>query len=187
MLFKFVFFIKKYILDNVAKRKKCGFLKMSKKDNIYHRGKVTCCAISPDDKYLVTGGEDTYIKVWDFKTLEHIKDFKAHLSAVTSLTFRKTTECLELFSASSDRSIKAWNLDQLGFVDAMYGHQDSVMQIDMLTRARVVACGGLDKTVRIFKVAEESQLVFNGFAESISIDTVAMLNEEHFISGAMDG
>lgn len=183
-----MFFIIFNFLVNIKERKKCGVLKMSKNDNnIYHKGKVTCCAISPDDKYIVTGGEDTYIKVWDFKTIEHVKDFQAHRSAVTSLAFRKTTDSLELFSASADRSIKAWNLDQLGFVDTMYGHQDAVMQIEVLTRARVIACGGLDKTVRNFKVAEESQLVFNGYAESISIDTVTMLNEEHFVSGSMDG
>lgn len=159
----------------------------NKNDNIYHKGKVTCCAISPDDKYLVTGGEDTYIKIWDLETLEHVKDFKAHQSTVTSLAFRKTTNSLDLFSASTDRSIKAWNLDQFGFVDTMYGHQDGIMQIDVLSRARVISCGGFDKTVRSFKVAEESQLVFNGYEDAISIDTITMLNEEHFVSGAMDG
>jgi WD40 repeat protein len=28
----------------------------------FHKGSVLCCAISPDDKYLVTGGSDRLIK-----------------------------------------------------------------------------------------------------------------------------
>lgn len=75
----------------------------------------------------------------------------------------------------------------MGFVDTMYGHQDAIQQLDMLSRARVLSCGGQDRTLRLFKVAEESQFVFNGYAEAISIDTIAMINEDHFLSGAADG
>lgn len=178
------------LLDDLSKREKCGVIKLSKKQkdgSKAHKGAVTCCAISPDDKYLATGGADATVKIWSFDTLEHVKDFTEHRGAVTSLTFRKVKNTTELFSASADRSVKAWNLDQMGFVDTMYGHLDSVQQLDMLITQRVLACGGQDRSVRLFKIAEESQLVFNGFTDAICIDTVALINENHFFSGAIDG
>ena len=186
----YIFIIYNVFSDDVTNKKKCGVLHRKKKDkstHVCHLGQMTCCIISPNDKYIVTGGMDTFVKVWNFETLEHVKDFKAHQQSVTSLTFRRDCETLELFSSSKDRSLKAWNLDQMGFVDAMYGHQDAIMQIDMLSRPRILTCGGQDKTLRLFKVAEESQLVFNGYEECVCIDTVAMIDEEHFVSGAIDG
>lgn len=75
----------------------------------------------------------------------------------------------------------------MGFVDTMYGHVCAVQQIDMLSKGRVLACGGMDRSLRLFKVAEESQLIFNGMDENFSIDTLSMINEDHFVSGAADG
>lgn len=42
------------------------------------------------------------------------------------------------------------------------GHEDKITAIDSLTRERAVTCGGRDRSVRIWKVLEESQLVFHG-------------------------
>lgn len=44
-----------------------------------------------------------------------------------------------------------------------------------------------EATVLAAQIPEESQLVFNGTVNCVSIDCVAMINEDHFISGAQDG
>ena len=43
-----------------------------------------------------------------------------------------------------------------------FGHQDTITAIDSLTRQRAITAGGRDGSVRIWKVVEESQLVFHG-------------------------
>ena len=48
------------------------------------------------------------------------------------------------------------------FFSTRFGHQDSVTGIDSLSRDRAVTSGGRDRTLRVWKVVEESQLVFNG-------------------------
>jgi len=93
-------------------------------------------------------------------------------------------------------------MDELGLMNTLYGHQDGIEQIDILQWPRLISCGGMDKlefgllfilfsnkfrSCRLFKILEESHLVFNGFAECVSIDCVALINEEHFISGCVDG
>lgn len=170
----------------MIENKKVGLIKHSKNSRHDHRGTILSIAISPDDKYLVTGGSDKMIKVWKFDTFQFFKDLGNHRGPVTSLVFRQSS-VLELYSGSSDRTIKAWNLDQMGFVDVMFGHQDGICSMDMMTKPRVLTCGGQDRTVRLFKVAEESQLVFTGNNDCISIDTVAFINEDNFVSGAANG
>lgn len=63
-----------------AKNKKGGGAKKSTKKFCpnFHNGQILCCAISPDDKYLITGGSDSLIKfvfmnfnlIFNFKIIE---------------------------------------------------------------------------------------------------------------------
>ncbi|VDO72015.1 unnamed protein product [Heligmosomoides polygyrus] len=124
-------------------------------------------------------------QIWDFATLAHVRDFKGHRAPITALCFQLKTNCL--FSASRDRSVKLWDLDQMGLVDTMYGHQDVVMGVSALQKQRVVTAGRQDRSCRLWKVEDESQLLFSGHSACISMDCVAMLNDEHFVSGSADG
>src|ERR1700754_4380875 len=54
----------------------------------------------------------------------------------------------------------------MGYVETLFGHQDSIGCIDALRRETAVSCGGRDKSVRFWKVVEESQLVFRGGGKS---------------------
>lgn len=106
------------------------------------------------------------------------------------LSFRKGTH--DLYSASHDRSIKVWNVDENAYVETLwvtnqkkknlakhlhlasafdffitvtrrsFGHQDAITGLDSLSRERCVTAGGRDRSVRVWKIAEESQLVFHG-------------------------
>lgn len=54
-----------------------------------------------------------------------------------------------------------------------------------MARERAVTAGGRDTSLRVWKIVEESQLVFNGHRGSI--DCVRLLDEQHFLSGGDDG
>ena len=43
-----------------------------------------------------------------------------------------------------------------------FGHHEEVTGIDCLMRERPVSSGGNDRTVRLWKILEETQLVFQG-------------------------
>lgn len=102
---------------------------------------------------------------------------------MTGLVFRKNTHTL--YSCSKDRSVKVWSLDEMAYVETMYGHQNHITSIDALSRERAITSGGMDGTIRVWKIVEESQLIYNGPSESI--DIVRLLNEETFVSGSADG
>ena len=42
-----------------------------------------------------------------------------------------------------------------------FGHQDKILGIDSLMKERCVTCGARDRSVRMWKIVEESQLLFN--------------------------
>ena len=66
-----------------------------------------------------------------------------------------------------------------------FGHQDAITGLDALSRERAVTCGGRDTSCRVWKLVEESQLVFSGHRDSI--DCIRLINEEHWVTGGQDG
>lgn len=125
----------------------------------HHDKAILCLAVSPDGKYIATGGQDKKLIIWS-PALKPLKVFMQHRDAVTALAFRRGTN--QLFSASKDRTVKIWSLDELAYVETLFGHQDSVVDVGALTQEKCITVGSRDRTARLWKVVEESQLVFRG-------------------------
>ncbi|KAL3426842.1 WD domain-containing protein [Phlyctema vagabunda] len=166
------------------------------KDNAYqgHVDAILCVAASQDGKYVVTGGRDRRIIVWDASTLKPVRVFSQHRDAVTGLAFRRGTN--QMYSASKDRTIKVWSLDELAYVETLFGHQDEVVDVASLAQERCISVGARDRTARLWKVVEETQLVFRGGGSGRkakgsvlegSMDRIAMIDEEMFVTGSDNG
>jgi ribosomal RNA-processing protein 9 len=84
--------------------------------------------------------------------------------AVQSLAFRKGTQ--QLYSGSFDRTLRLHDLSVMGYVETLFGHQDTVLSMDALRSETVVSVGARDKSVRFWKIVDESQLVFRGGSRS---------------------
>ncbi|KXX75701.1 Ribosomal RNA-processing protein 9 [Madurella mycetomatis] len=179
------------------------------KDKAYqgHTGAPLTVRASQDGKYVVTGGVDRRLVVHNAADLKPIRAFTQHRDAVTGLAFRRGTN--QLFSCSRDRTVKVWSLDELAYVETLFGHQDEILDIDALGQERCVSVGARDRTARYWKVPEESQLVFRGgggegggtskkqklppnvdpasAAHEGSMDRVTMIDDEIFITGSDNG
>jgi ribosomal RNA-processing protein 9 len=174
--------------------------KKKAKDNSYqgHVDTILAVAASQDGKFVVTGGKDRRIIVWNAETLKCLRVFSQHRDAVTGLAFRRGTN--QLYSSSKDRTIKIWSLDELAYIETLFGHQDEVVDVAALAQERCISVGARDRTARLWKVVEETQLVFRGGGgekkskhstgpkvQEGSIDKVAMIDEEMFVTGSDNG
>lgn len=160
-------------------------------------------AFSPNNEYVVAGGKDGILYIWNAQDGKLVKSLKHHKSRITGLSFRRPmpqsfnvfinqslinqSDPMILYSCSDDRSVKLWDIDQLAYADTLFGHEDSIINIDSLSKERCVTCGSRDRSLHVWKIVESSQLVFKANDLESSIDAVAMLDEEHFISGSERG
>lgn len=179
-------------------------------NNKGHRGIINDISVSSDGKYLATAGNDKKLIIWDAKTGAHLETFSQHRDSVTvsrppfrlsthpsrsstplhqlllvfqGVAFRKGSA--QLFSTSLDRTIKVWDISQLMYVETLFGHQEGVTAVDSLLKERCVTAGGRDRSARLWKIVEETQLVFRG--DIGSIDSLRMVNEDNFITGGDNG
>lgn len=148
-----------------------------------HLGNILTVAITDDANMAVSGGSDGLIRVWDVRSGKSVTALKGHRGPIHGLAFRAGSR--QLFSGSRDRTVKIWDMDDMAYVDTLFGHGAEVNSVSSLAMERALSCGR-DGTLRLYKVLEESQLVFRR-ASTMSIDVVAMLNENRFASGGDDG
>ena len=62
--------------------------------------------------------------------------------------------------------MRVWDIEQRGYAETLYGHQEAVTALDALCDDLVLS-GSEDRSVRLWKVAEETQLLFRHRAEGV--------------------
>ncbi|KAJ5666073.1 uncharacterized protein N7477_008521 [Penicillium maclennaniae] len=164
-----------------------------------HTGNILSVAVSPSGKFVATGGSDNKLVIWDAETLTPTKTFTQHRDSVASLAFARHISTMssgeQLFSGSYDRTIKTWSISSAGhaYVETLFGHQDHVTGVAAMTIDQCVSVGARDRTARLWKVVDETQLVFRGGASKnapyreSNIDCIAPLPPSHFVTGSDSG
>lgn len=152
-------------------------------------GEVLSVACSDDGRYAAVGRRDATVCIYDIRAKTSsksslVKTFTGHKGPITCLSFR--SQSLQLFSGSEDRCIRHYNLNEMMYLETLYGHQFGVVGVDCHLKERPVSVGR-DRTARTWKLAEDTHMIYRGGAKIAPADSVRVMKEDWFLTGHEDG
>ena len=89
-----------------------------------------------------------------------------------------------LFTGSADRTVKIWSIGEMSYVDTLHGHGAEVLNVDCGRRERLLSVGR-DRSCRVWKVPEDSQLVYSSGMRGI--ESCALITPTQWATGHDDG
>jgi ribosomal RNA-processing protein 9 len=159
----------------------------SDRKNFRTMGEVLAVACSDDGRYAAVGRRDAKVQIFDIRAKAKynlVQTFEGHKGAVTCLAFQSYTN--DLFAGSEDRCIRHYNLNEMMYLETLYGHQFGVSAIDCLAKERPISVGK-DRTARAWKLAEDAHLIFRGGSKIQAAESISMIKEDWFLTGHQDG
>jgi WD40 repeat protein len=137
-----------------------------------HTDTVTSVAITPDQKYVVTGSADNTVRLWDITTGKEIREYLGHTAAVTGVAIYNIGGPTYIFSSSDDGTVREWDLEKGTEIGQLYGHDGPVTSVHVA--GVVVVTTGADKTIRVWNAKNLSQFrVMSGHTDVVTSASVS--------------
>ena len=123
--------------------------------------------ISPDGRYLATGGESPGLIVWDFKTFEEISsaslarepDPRLNLGtdfSITSINWAPSSDAI-VTTANGPNEAHVWNPKDGSLVRTLTGHSEFAIAASYVLGGDFIATASDDRTVRLWDTKDFSQ------------------------------
>ncbi len=114
-----------------------------------HDGAVFSVAFSADGDYVLSGGEDHKIKMWDWRAGTCVGTLTGHSALVRDLAV--FGDGIRLASSSTDHTVKIWDVTEGGAVGlTLTGHEGAVAGVAFSPDGKTVASASQDGTVRLW-------------------------------------
>lgn len=128
-----------------------------------HEEEVSCIAVSPDGKYVISGSQDTNVMVWDLETEARVLILTGHVDSVNSVAV--TPDNKYVISGSHDEDVRAWDLETGDKVAVLRGHQESILEVVGLANSRAISASE-DKTLKLWDLTTKTKKAIATFIGS---------------------
>jgi WD40 repeat protein len=118
------------------------------RDYVGHTGAVTCLAVVPAGTFLITGGEDKTVRIWEVASGKQLRSFQGHMTRVTAVASRGDGK--QIASASEDGAVRLWDLNTTDDHRALTEATDSLWAVAFSPDGKRVAAAGSDLSIRVY-------------------------------------
>lgn len=117
-----------------------------------HRGTIKALAVSQlSPHYVLSGGADGTLRIWDTVTKLCLAQFVGHTSAISWCTFLSFDA--SIVSASLDGTVRVWDSKTANCLRVLAGHRDSILACAMSSKQQFLVTASMDCTLRVWIVS----------------------------------
>ncbi|CAI4211665.1 unnamed protein product [Parascedosporium putredinis] len=132
-----------------------------------HAGEVPSVAFSIDGTRIISGSDDTTIRVWDARSGQQMQKLEGHGGSVTSVAF--SPDGTRIISGSNDKSIRIWDAKSGQQMQKLEGHGRSVTSVAFSPDGTRIISGSDDETIRIWDTKSGQQMQkLEGYGGSVT-------------------
>ncbi|MFN0048620.1 MAG: caspase family protein [Cytophagales bacterium] len=156
-----------------------GFIPLK---NAGHEAISVC--YSKDGRYLVSGGNDSKVILWDAHRNDKIVELQGHESIVLATAF--SPDGIYFATGSLDQTVIAWTTG--GVLDKRFiGHSGAVTSLAFSADGKYLVSGSVDKTVAVWDMNRNMKVKeFRDHKKEVSTVAVSP-NGRYLASGSFDG
>ncbi|KAJ8068547.1 hypothetical protein OCU04_004097 [Sclerotinia nivalis] len=135
-----------------------------------HTSSVGSVAFSPDSKQIVSGSNDSTVRVWNIARGEQIlPTLEGHTNGVSSVAFSPDSK--QIVSGSYDSTVRVWDIargEQI--LPTLEGHTSEVYSVAFSSDSKQIVSGSYDNTVRVWDIATGEQILptLEGYTSEVS-------------------
>ncbi len=117
-----------------------------------HDGGLLCAAVSPDDRFLVTGDHKGAVKVWDLAGLREVASLGGHTDEVQRAAFSRDGRTLA--TCSKDRTIRLWEVATWRQRALLEGHRMTVTSVAFSPDGALLASCDRDRRITLWQLPQ---------------------------------
>ncbi len=103
-----------------------------------------------DNKYILSGGHDGTLKLWDITTGSIAKSYAGHDAEITSVAYSLDSKYGA--SGSYDKTAKLWDINSTECLKTFTGHEGYVFSVAFSPDGKYLASGSGDGSIRFFDI-----------------------------------
>ncbi|MBN1409577.1 MAG: caspase family protein [Spirochaetales bacterium] len=136
---------------------------------------------SGDGKYLLTGGYDTVMKLWNFELGREMRTFSGHKGSIFDMYF--TLDGKYAISAGSDKQIIIWHIPTGKIVKILNGHTAGVTSLSVSRDEKLMVSGSRDKLCILWNLEDGGiKKIFRGHKKEVN--AVCISGDGKYIASA---
>ena len=177
-------FEQKIIAQRLTSNRKIEIIKskilelFTKKSSIYWS-----IALFNSENFIVTGGVDGFIRVWDAKNYSQCHILKKHASCVFSLAI--DLEDKIMLSGSMDCSVRLWDLNSMKHLHHFKGHTNYVMSVVILKNSIIGISGSSDNCFKVWNLKKKE--IKSTFSVGFKVTQLFLFNNDKNLAVAGSG
>ena len=137
-----------------------------------HRGGVTALTLSHNQRFIITGGEEGEVRVWELRTRELVSHLKEHNMPVRSIALYEDN--FHAISCSRDRSILCWDLRSEKRITSHQQRMGGVNGVALSGDQTIVLAVGQERRVTSWDLRDQNPLAVKDLSPDLDDEALGI-------------